>query len=126
MGDMNRTYPPYYPSTEICNPLTDTWIMAAGEDFLPLKSTEFSCVALDKKLYAFGGAFGSPIHWSDPDVVEFDFPVVRSRSGSWLTSTDSLLVEFYEDGTLFIVPKGTPPSRDSIFKYQIGSHQWSG
>ncbi len=120
-GGLDRTYPPNQSSTEIYNPSTDTWIMAASEDFLPIKISDHSIVTLDKKVYVFGGSLEGPIHWAEPDVFEFDFPVVRSRSESMLTSNDTLEAEFYEDGTLYIVPEGTLANKDSIFESEIKS-----
>jgi N-acetylneuraminic acid mutarotase len=119
-GGIDRTSPPYQSKTEIYNPFTDNWIIALREDFLPVGISDLSCVTLDKKMYVFGGCLEGPIHWAVPDFLEFDFPVVRSRSDSQLSQNDSLLVEFYEDGIFYIVPEGTPVNKDSILEYQLG------
>lgn len=122
-GGIDRTYPPYQSKTEIYNPYTDDWITAPREDFLPVGISDLSCVTMNKKMYVFGGCQEAPLYRAVPDFLEFDFPVIRSRSDSQLFQNDSLLVEFYEDGNLFIVPEGTPADKDSIFTHQLGVQQ---
>ena len=122
-GGMDRTYPPNLASTEVFNQTTDTWFPAQEEDFLPIKLSDLSMLTLDKKIYAFGGCLEGPIHWVVPDFIELDFPVVRVRNGPELSQNDSLLLEFYEEGTLYIVPEGTPAIKDSILESQLEKYE---
>jgi N-acetylneuraminic acid mutarotase len=118
----------YVTETDIYDPSQNRWSIGHKADWAPFGIMSTAAAIYNKKVYVFGG-YGDPDdplkHPDAPDILEFDFPVVRLLNDTLLTTEQNLMVRFYENGDLYIVPKDTPPELDSILGSMISSLQGS-
>lgn len=95
----------YIDSVYIYSPASDSWSTSINEDLPSVNFWGPMLVTHDEKVYLHSGSSG--ISFGDmAEVIEFDFPVARTRDGT-ISTNNTIEFFFYEDGDIFVTPSGT-------------------
>lgn len=113
MSGTPETSDTYIDSVYIYTPVSDSWITSAVEDVPSLNFWDPQLLTYDEKVYLLCGSNG--ISFGDvPEVIEFDFPIVRRVNDDGVQIDKSFDVLFYEDGKIYVTPEDTPAEKTAI------------